>query len=163
MHDTTIAILKSYATKMIRIEQLQFELAHPSLIGEKELIDSLSLGQSLLLGGGSQRGHISNRTMEIALQYDDIRQRMNNETVAEIMRELDGLSAEVQRIELYVSLLDERKAKIIRLRYFEDKTLEQISQEIQVTKRTVTKLCNEALIKLSSMFAYIDSVKGKQS
>jgi DNA-directed RNA polymerase specialized sigma24 family protein len=113
-------------------------------------------------GDGVQIGHISNRTMEIALQYQDIMQRMNNETVSDIMRELGCLEAEVQRIELYLSLLEGKKEQVIRLSYFDGMSLIQIARELQMAKRTVIKYRNEALGELMSMYSFIDTVKNKK-
>jgi DNA-directed RNA polymerase specialized sigma subunit len=100
--------------------------------------------------------------MAIALQYQDLTQSLNNETVAGILRELRALEAETEKLDFYISLLDKRKSRIIRLYYFDGKTLEQTIAETQAAKRTVIKYRAAALRELTDMYAFIDRVKGEK-
>jgi hypothetical protein len=78
-------LLKSYPIKKRQIEQLQYELAHPPLISERELIDSQSYGEHIL-GNSVPKHHISDKTMLVAMQYQDTAQKMNRESAAQIAR-----------------------------------------------------------------------------
>ena len=112
-------LLKSWPFKDRQIEQLRYELEHPALLGEKEFIESLFLRVSPPGEGGLSNGHRSNKTMSIALRCQDIMQRVNTETIAGIIQELRSLEVEVSRLEYHISLLDERKAAVVRLLYLE--------------------------------------------
>ena len=154
-------LLKSWPSKKRQIEQLRYEIEHPALLGEKELIESLALGVNSPGEGVSNSGHISNKTMAIALQYQDIMQRINNETISGIIAELRSLEAEVSRLEYYVSLLDERKATAIRLLYFEQKSWNVTESELHVSKGTLSACRNDALSDLTKMYSYLSGVREK--
>jgi predicted DNA-binding protein YlxM (UPF0122 family) len=162
VYEEIIRLLKSYPLKKFQIEQLYFELEHPSRVGEKALIESLSIGTHPVGGAGARSGHISDRTMAIAMQYQDIMHNMNNETVSEILREIRSLEAEIQRMDLYLTFLEDKRAQVIRLHYFEVMSLSHTARELMLSKRTIIKYHKEALHQLDGMFSFIDNVKKKQ-
>ena len=159
--DAVMELLKSYPAKMRQIEQLKYELEHPTTIGEAEMIESLSFGsQTFDNEKGGKTNHISNKTMFIALQYQDNVERANNETVTAIMRELRFLKAEVGRLEHYISLLDKLQSKIIRLFYFENVTWLDMEKELHMSKRTLMHYRDEAVNALVLMYSYVHDFKG---
>ena len=151
-----IALLKRYPEEKRKIEQLRFELEHPARIGENELIDSLSVRP---LGESRVGGHISNKTMKIALQYQNTLHHMNSETVTDIAQDLRSLESEIRRIEHYVSLLDEQKSNVISMMYFERKGICELENECQLSRSTIYRTRNEAIDDLVSMYMYLDIIK----
>ena len=155
-----IELLKSHSAKKRKIEQLKFELKNPATVEEKELIETLSIGERALENGGKSN-RISDKTMTIALQYQDAAQRINIETINAIMLELRTLETDVERLEHYISLLDKKLANVINLFYFENKTWPDLEKELHLSKRTLMHQRDEAVAALVSMYSYINKLKGK--
>ena len=155
-----LELLRSYPEKKRVIEQLKFELRHPAQIGEDELIDSLSARP---LSEGRMGGGVSNKTMTIALQYQNTLHHMNSEAVADIARDLRLLESEIARLEHYVSLLEELKGTVIRQIFFERRSLSELENECRYSKSTIYRVRNEAIDDLVSMYIYLDDIKSKSS
>ena len=64
---------------------------------------------------GHSAGHISNKTLYIALNYEEQAERMNAESAHEIAKELFALECEQRRLTYFIGLLDKRQAEVIRL------------------------------------------------
>ena len=79
-----IELLKTYPSMKRRIEQLRFELENPSMIDDKEFIESLALGAHTERQGYRSSGHLSDKTMAIALQYRNIKEDMEFEMFSAI-------------------------------------------------------------------------------
>ena len=145
-------LLTNYRDNQRKIALLRYELEHPAHITAEDMIESLAFRHGE--GQGSAQGHISNKTMYIALNYRDKLENSNTETIDEIALRLTDLERSQQRIEHYVSLLDERDAAIIRMSYFEGMTFDQIAKEFSITTKTVSLHRNKAVCDLCNMFAF---------
>lgn len=155
-----IDALRSYTPSKKKISLLQYELEHPSHVSQEELIESLSLTKAE--GGGVRSpGHISNKTMMIALQYQDAAQRMNSDVVAEIVQELSVLEDEVGRIDYYLSLLDKGQALVLRRHYIEQKPWAEIGAEVNLSQRAVSNRRDAGLDELAEMFGFLDRLRGE--
>jgi len=154
-----IGLLQSYAAKKARLEQLQYELGYLMSRSEQDIIQELALKGATLLGGGAHRGYVSDKTMKIALEYHDISLRMSNDAVGEILLEYGAIEAELERLEKYVSLLDEQKAAIIRQYYFERRPWDYLENELHATRRTLQRRRDYAIDELATMYTYISKLE----
>jgi hypothetical protein len=155
--DKVIEILQSYRSKKRMIQQLEFELQNPSQISATELLRAMSIG-----GAGYSTVHsggISDKTMSVVAHYSDTADRLNIETLEEIKRELRVLEIETSKLELYVSLLDERQARIIRLRDFEGKSWNYLEAELKMSERRLRAHRMAGIAELASMFGFIETIK----
>ena len=99
-------------------------------------------------------GQVSNKTLYIALNYQDRSDRLNRETVDEIVKQLVELERVQDRLRHYVSFLDERKSTVIRLTYFEIRHRDEVAREIHTSVRTMQSIKSQALKDLADMYAY---------
>lgn len=127
-------------------------MQHTAHVSPEEVIDTMSLGHGDGMGGG--KGHISDRTMYIALNYQEKMDRMNAEAANEIAQRLLGLEAEQDRLRCYVSLLKKREAEVIRLFYMEQMTMDNIEKEMHLSAKTLRKLKNQAVDALTAMYEF---------
>jgi len=155
------ALLKSYPRKVRQLEQLCHELEDPPRVSGYDVIDCLSMGSPVI--GGGKSGQISDRTMMIALQYQEEAQKLNAETAAQIKGELQTLVAEIARLERYISLLNERQKEIIQRRYFEGQSWSDIEAELGLSRGTLNAERSRALDTLVSMYQFIESFNGDDS
>lgn len=153
MKEQVTQLLETYYSRERQIALLHYEMQHSAHISPEEMIDGMSLGHGDSMGG-SGKGHISNKTMYIALNYQERMERMNEEAANEIAERLLKLEVEQDRLRYYVSLLDKREGDVIRRFYIEGVSWEEIAQEIGVALRMVHKIKNRAVGHLAELYAY---------
>ena len=154
-NDTKTAVMEmlhNFRENQIQIKLLHYEMEHPATITPTETIESLALGHAEGLGGSS--GHISNKTLYIALNYQEKTDQANAKVIEEIAIRLNALERQQERLIHYVSLLDENEAAVIRMTYMEGMTNEQIAEALELTKRTVFLRRNKAIEHLCDMYEY---------
>ncbi len=148
-----IGLLESSRKRMQEIALLHYELEHPAHVSRDEVIGAMSLGH----GEGVVRssGHVSNKTLYIALNYQDKAERMNSDATEGIVERLVDLEHEQERLVYYISFLDDKQETVIRQFYFEGHTWGEIARELHVVPRTVHKIKNRALDRLVAMYKVV--------
>ena len=153
MKTYVISLLESYRTRERQISLLHYEMKHSARVTPEEMIDGISLIHSTSIGNGG-KGHISNKTMYIALNYQERVGHINAEAANEIAQRLLELEAEQNRIRHYVSLLEKREAEVIRLFYMEQMTMDTMEKEMHLSVKTLRKLKNQAVDALAAMYEF---------
>ena len=151
--------LKSYPELKKKVVLLRFEQEHPARITDGEVLDSMALSRPVS-DGIRPSGHISDKTMLIATQFRDKADRLNQETIMEIARELHSVERQLSKLEFYVSQLEEKQAEVIRKYYFEGKTWGELQREMHLSPRTLLKRRDDGLDALVSIYSYLGQVKG---
>ncbi len=151
-------LLETYLKRERQIALLHYEMQHTAHISPEEVIDAMSLGHGDSMGG-SCKGHISNKTMYIALNYQERMERMNAEAVNGIAQRLLELETEQDRIRYYVSLLEKREADVLRSFYFEGYSWEETAKKVGVALRSVYKIKNKAIDHLAELYGYTAGLK----
>ncbi|MDE6994799.1 MAG: hypothetical protein K2P41_10330 [Lachnospiraceae bacterium] len=151
-----IGLLESYHKRMNQIALLHYELEHPANVSPDEMIGAMSLGHGD--GSAHSKGHISNKTLYIALNYQQQTERVNSETRSEIVDRLIELEQEQERLVYYIALLkNEQQETVIHRFYFEGRTWSEIAQELHVVTRTIHKIKNRALDRLAGMYTFTEN------
>lgn len=153
--ERVILIFENYHERERQIALLHYEMQHTAYVSPEEVIDTMSLGHGDGMGGSS-KGHISNKTMYIALNYQERMERMNAEAANEIAKRLLELEREQDRIRYYVSLLGKREAEVIRLTYFECVNQDIVAASLGIVPRTMRRIKKEAVEKLAEMYAFAE-------
>lgn len=153
MKARVISLLESYSKRERQIALLHYEMQHTAHVSPEEVIDTMSLGHGDGMGSNG-KGHISDKTMYIALNYQERMDHMNAEAVNEIAQRLLELEAEQDRIRYYVSLLGKREAEVLRLFYFDGYSWEDTAKKIGVVLRSVYKIKNKAINHLAELYTY---------
>jgi len=156
-YDEVLGRLKSYRSAKRKIEQLQFELRNHQSISEDELIESIALGFRLG-GGGYSRGHLTDKTMAIALHYKGAMKKMGDETKRDILKELCRLVIEVDRLERYVSLLEEREREVVTMLFFEGKKWAEAWDKLDISKQALSSCRKSAINQLASMYSLVKNI-----
>lgn len=153
MKEHILGLLENYSKREQQIRLLHYEMKHSAHISPEEAIDSMTFGHGDNTGGSS-KGHVSDKTMYIALNYQERINRMNTEATNEIAQRLLELEGEQDRLRYYVSLLEKREADALRLFYFEGCSWEETAKEIGVVLRSVYKLKSKAINHLADLYVY---------
>ena len=152
-----VGLLESYQKRSKQIELLHYELSHPAHISENEMIEALALAHG---NGeiGRPGGQASDKTLYIALNYQARMDRMNGDTAEEVVGQLVTLEREQERLSYYVSLLDERQKKVIKLFYFEGMTQDEVAEQMEVSVRYIRSMKAKAIDELVSMYEYVNGL-----
>ena len=78
--------------------------------------------------------------------------------IEKIVALLVELEQEQKRLEYYMSLLAERQVTVLQLIYFKRLPLEKIAAQIGVVLRTVRKIKDRAIDKLTEMYNFTDKL-----
>lgn len=146
-----IDLLESYSTRERQIAVLRYALEHPVEIRDDEMIETMNFAH----GDGSgvrSGGHISNKTMYIALNYHDQAKDLNRKEADDTARQLVELEQEQDRLKYYISLLEERQALVIQLSYAQRVPQDKVAAELGVSVRTVQSLKSKAVAALTEMY-----------
>lgn len=147
-----INLLESFREREQKIALLKYELMNFPHASPGEVIDSMGLSHSCELSHPS--GCISDKTLFIALNYQDRAEQINEETLNDILNELGEIERVQNRLAYYVSILSPQQEKVIRRFYFEGRSWEEIAREVKVALRTVHKIKSRAFDKLAEFYDF---------
>lgn len=153
--------LKSYSTLKKKVALLRYEQEHPARISDNEVLGSMALSHSVS-DGIRPSGYISDKTMLIAAQFRDKADRLNQETIMEVAKELHAVERQLAKLEFYVSQLNENQAEVIRKYYFEGKTWGELQREMHLAPRTLIKRRDDGLDALVSIYVYLGQVTKRE-
>lgn len=152
-----VDLLDTYRKRARQIAVLRYELSNPAKITEEEMIDTLQFAHPE--GSGGTDGRVSDKTPYIALGYRDQAERLNCEAVSEIASELLRLEQEQARLEYYISLLEPRQERVLRMTCFEGSAQETVAKELGITLRRVQDIKAQAINELAEMYAFTAKLK----
>ena len=158
-----ITLLETYQERQRKIAMLHYELEHPAHMSEAEMISAMALGHGAGRSDGRVEGHISDKTLYIALNYQNKVDKMNADTKEEIVVQLVEMEQEQKRLEYYVSLLAQRQAEVVKLTFFEGCAQNDVARELAIVPRTVRRIKEEAVDKLVEMYSFAKNLRGHHS
>ena len=163
MRAYVVNLLETCQERRRKIALLHYELEHPAHTSEAEMISAMALGYGNGSGGGHPDGHISDKTLYIALNYQSKVDKLNADTKEEIVVQLVELEQEQKRLDYYISLLNERQAKVIKLTFFEGCAQNDVARKLAIVSRTVRRIKEEAIDKLVEMYSFAETLKERRS
>lgn len=163
MRSYVLNLLETCQDRERKIALLHYELEHPAHASETEMISAMALGHGVGSGGGHVEGHISDKTLYIALNYQSKVDKLNADTKEEIVVQLVELEQEQKRLDYYISLLNERQAKVIKLTFFEGYAQNDVARKLAIVPRTVRRIKDEGVDKLVEMYSFAENLRGRHS
>jgi hypothetical protein len=152
MRAYVINILENYTDTQRKIALLRYEMEHPAEISPDEMLETMSFAHGD--GVGRSSGHISDKTLYIALNYQERAAAFNRDEADNIAKRLIPLEREQSRLEHYVGLLEPRYSTILRLYYFEHFSWDDISVSMTLSIKTLRKIKSEAVDALTAMYEF---------
>ncbi len=152
IRENIVNLLENYPTMQRQIALLRYELEHPAHITPNELIGAMSFAKGDGLGTSS--GHISDKTLYIAMNYQQKAELLNCEAINEVSKRLMELEQTIDRLHYYLSLLEEKKQTVLRLYYIEHKPWEAVCQEMTASSKTIRRLRETAINELTNMYSF---------
>ena len=158
MKEYVLNLLDTYQERERKIAVLRYELAHPAMVSDTEQIEMMAYGRGD--GSGCTKGRVSNKTLYIALNYEEQTERMNVEAASEIANELFVLEQSQKKLMHYIGLLEKRQADVIRLAFLEKVPTKDIAAQYGLTQRTIDRIKKTAVECLVEMYTYSERFKG---
>lgn len=148
--------LEAYPRILRQISVLRYEMEHPAHVSAQEMLDAMTYACGDRTG--SSPGHVSDKTFYIAMNYRQKAAAANSEISEEISAKLLELERKKGRIEYYVGMLDSRKANVIRLCFFEGRTIEDAAEELNISAKTAQIAKKKAIEELTDLFALTSNI-----
>ena len=147
-----LQLLEEYPERERKIALLRYELEHPTHISLDEMIDSMafSSGDSINMA----KNHVSNKTLYIALNYQQKADHINQEAADEIAAHLVELEQTQDRLKNYIALLDERQRDAIQYLYVDKLHIKEVARQLGIALRSVHKVKDAAIDKLTEMYEF---------
>lgn len=158
MKNYVIKQLETYHDHERKIAVLRYDLEHPSEVGVTEQIEAMNYGSGE--GVGHSKGHISNKTLYIALNYEEQAKQLNAESAKEIADELFILERRQKKLLYYISLLEKRQAEVVRMVYMEGVSTKKAAEQHGLNVRTIERIRKDAVDNLAEMYAYSERYNG---
>lgn len=158
MKNHVIKLLETYHDRERMIAVLRYDLEHPAKVNSSEQIEAMNYRRGDDIG--NVKGHISNKTLYIALNYEEQAGRLNAEAAREVADELFGLEQQQKKLLYYVSLLEKRQANVIHLVYMERLSTKTVAERYSLTSRTIDRIKREAIDNLAEMYVYSERYNG---
>ena len=129
---------KEYVVMLLKnhsriVREAGFELKNFVKVGDDEIIEEMAL--SYQMGDGIRSGCISNKTADVALRYREVVDRVNEEAYKAVVRRLIALETAINRLDFYISLLDETQAEVLRKYYFDRCIWRDLQEDMQLTTK----------------------------
>lgn len=145
-------LLANYHSRKREIALLQYELTCPAKVTEDDMIAAMTYARPEELGRPA--GHISNKTLYIALNYQERAEQINANNFAEIHARLTKLQQEQDRLDYYISLLEPRQKLILTRTYIDRTSNEDVAKEIGISVRRLQELKAQAVENLAEMYEF---------
>lgn len=158
-----VNLLETTPERRRKIALLHYELEHPVHTTETEMISAMALGHGVDGNNCHTEGHISDKTLYIALNYQSKVDKLNADIKEEIVVQLVELEQEQKRLDYYISLLNERQSKVIKLTFFEGCAQNDVARKLAIVSRTVRRIKEEAIDKLVEMYSFAETLKERRS
>lgn len=92
--------------------------------------------------------------MNIALSYCEKTTALNRELQSSLDKELNQLQQEVQDLEFYVGLLEQRERNIIQAHYFNGIPWNELAARLHISTRTLARWKNAGIDALVDYYRY---------
>lgn len=156
LKEHVMKLLADYHVRERKIALLEYELANPARITGNEMIEAMTYARPE--GPGRPAGHISNKTLYIALNYQDRTEEINADSFQEIHAELTKLKEEQNRLNYYISLLEPRPMRALKRTYIERASNEEVAKELGISVRRLQEVKSQAIDSLAEMYEYTESL-----
>lgn len=155
MKERVMELLRTYPKRKREIDALRYELANPAQVSRAEQLEAMAFAHGDTEGRPSI-GHISDKTLYIALNYQDKVDKLNSSVVDEVAGQLIETEQEQSRLEYYVSLLEPRQTEVIRRIYFKPESQGAVAKALNISVRTVQVVKAQAIDALVELYSLTD-------
>lgn len=148
------AILKSYPEMVQKRNCLAYQIAHFKGLSAEEVIESMYTPRQD--GERVQTSTISDKTAQIAMVYQERRERMNREWYEYLEHQLRLVNDEVTFLEAAIQALPGTQAGIMWDMIVEQMKWDAIEGKYRISHTTLYRLRQRAISELEKLYAHQD-------
>lgn len=143
-------LLENYNEILKDIEQLKFELETFEELVPEEMIDVMNFST-----GNEERVaayRVSDKTCKIALIYNEVAKRMNNEAKEEIRKMIIASEYEIKKLDYCIDRLDEKVKETIKSVYINKYSWADVCKKLYISENTLNKYRRKGIEEIKGMF-----------
>ena len=106
-------------------------------------------------GEGRSIGTVSDKTHNIAANYEAAAARMNAELMDDLVTRLFALKQMTNKLEYYLKLLPDQEQKVVQAVYFQKKSLQMASDDLCTSIWAIRKNRDSAVKHLCEMYDFV--------
>lgn len=152
LKEYVLHLLENYRDMERQICLLRYEMEHSS-ISPEDVIGEMAFARGE--GAGRSPSQVSNKTLYIALNYQEKMDSYNAEVTSEIAARLWKLEREQQRLAYFLELLEPRQREVLKLYYLEKNSWELVAEKMDLTARRAQSIRKMAVESLCEMYALV--------
>lgn len=146
--------LEDYLIIARQIDLLQCELSANPIVAEDEVLMALAFSREE--GASIPVGKMFDKTSNVALQYRDLTEKLNEETTISVLNQLCPLKARKERLDRCIKLLSPIDNRVITGIYIQKRTIKDLALELHVSERTIQRYRDNAIDELGSMYELLE-------
>ena len=151
-----IMLLKNHSRMVREAATLRFELKNFVKVGDDEIIEEMALSHQM--GDGIRSGLISNKTADVALRYQEVVNRVNEEAYKAVIHRLNALETAIERLDFYLGQLDKTQTDVLQGYYFERKTWREMQEGMNLATKSLRRIRDTAVASLAEQYALLFSL-----
>ena len=151
-----IMLLKNHSRMVREAATLRFELKNFVKVGDDEIIEEMALSHQM--GDGIRSGLISNKTADVALRYQEVVNRVNEEAYKAVIHRLNALETAIERLDFYLGQLDKTQTDVLQGYYFERKTWREMQEGMNLATKSLRRIRDTAVASLTEQYALLFSL-----
>lgn len=151
-----IMLLKNHSRMVREAATLRFELKNFVKVGDDEIIEEMALSHQM--GDGIRSGLISNKTADVALRYQEVVNRVNEEAFKAVIHRLNALETAIERLDFYLGQLDKTQTDVLQGYYFERKTWREMQEGMNLATKSLRRIRDTAVASLAEQYALLFSL-----
>lgn len=152
LRDYVIYLLEHYNQMRSEIDTLKFELRNLSRMKDTEMIEAMTFSSPLKDGEKVDSGSVSDKTIEIALSYQEKLERMRKTARQAVSSRLSDLCTTTERLDFYLSKLPAAQAAILKEYYFENYSWRDLQELKGISAKTLLRHRDDAIRRLTDMY-----------
>lgn len=110
------------------------------------------------IGDGIRSGLISNKTADVALRYQEVVNRVNEEAYKAVIHRLNALETAIERLDFYLAQLDKTQAEVLQGYYFERRTWREMQERTDLATKSLRRIRDTAVASLAEQYALLFSL-----
>lgn len=144
-------MLKNYHSLKRDLEQMKLELSYCQLEKEEDTISAMVFGEDTGCGKRTVVGGTDN-TAAVALLYQNVNQRINEESRHNLKRYIAAGELELKKLDMAIESLPEEQKKVITDLYISRLKWEQVAMRRYISANTINRYRKKAMVEMAHAF-----------
>ncbi len=132
------------------IKQLKFELETYEDLVPEEIIEAMNFSSAN--GRRASAFDVSEKTCKIALIYNEVSKRMNNEAKEEIRKMIVASEYEIRKLHYCIDRLEPKIREVIKGVYIDKMSWMLVSKNLYISENTISKYKRKGIEEITNMY-----------